>query len=114
MTTIELRGRPVTVRTLTIGEIRAWLRELGERPEGQKIDLIGETLYEGLTLRELCLITSLQAVELESYTPEELAPVVGAVLEANPTWAQCRARIAELGGAIRARAGAGSRAPESA
>lgn len=108
---VEVNERCIEIRTLTIGEIRAWLRELGERPKDAQIDLVGETLFEGLTLRELCLLTSLRPVELEALTPEDLLPVVDAVLAANPSWAQCRARLSELGGAIRDRA---SRAPDAA
>lgn len=101
MNMVKVGDAEIAVRTLTIGEIRAWLRELGERPKDQAVDLIGETLFAGMTLRELTMLTELRPLAVESLTPAELAPLVSAVLAANPQWAECRQRIAELGGALR-------------
>ena len=100
-TTVQVGGRDISVRTLTIGEVRAWLRELGERPKEAALDLVGETLFEEVTLRELYLLTDLQPIAVEALTPADLAPLVRAVVAANPEWSACRRRIADLGGALR-------------
>jgi hypothetical protein len=99
-TLVQVGPATVTVRTLSIGEIRAWLRELGERPKDQAVDLVGETLFEDITLRELTLLTDLSPIGLEALTPNDLAPLVTAVLAANPHWAACRRRLASLGSAL--------------
>ena len=100
-TVVKVAGRDIAIRTLTVGEIRAWLRELGERPKDQPVDLIGETLFAGITLRELSLLTDLPLVSVEALTPADLAPLVDAFLAANPQWSECRGRIAALGATAR-------------
>lgn len=96
-THVQVGASAVTVRALTIGEIRAAFQAIG-RPENGELDLVGELLFEGVTLRELCLLTEgLSRVALEGLQPSQLWRLVDQVKAMNPEYFACRERLAALG-----------------
>jgi len=93
---VTLDGREVTVRELTVGEVRQWLQELtsaGERP----IDLIAEELFAECSLEDLARMSELSVGEMDGIAPSELRKVVEAAKALNPDFFALRGRLVALG-----------------
>ena len=95
MNTVTINGRDITVREFSISEIRAWFKALTSQTPGN-VDLIGELLFDDISMRELLLLTDVNPVTLESISPSTLAPLIDAVIAANQHWVACRRKIVEL------------------
>lgn len=93
--TVPVGNRPVTVHELSVGQIRAWLRgeELkavaGHEPEGwdAAIDV------DGVSLAILYATTDLAPADLDEHAPSQMAVLVKAVREANPSFFAVADRI---------------------
>jgi hypothetical protein len=93
--TIPVGTRPVTVHELSVGQIRAWLRgeELkavaGHAPESwdAAIDV------DGVSLTILYATTDLAPADLDEHAPSQMAALVKAVREANPSFFALADRI---------------------
>lgn len=79
----------VTVRELTVGEVRAWLNHIKQLES----DLIGDALFEDISLGELCQMTDANLAELDTFTPSELREVAAVAKELNPDFFGMRARL---------------------
>jgi hypothetical protein len=93
---VQIGERRITARELTLAEVRAWLADLS----GVAADLIGDDLFDGITLGELTRLCDLPAADAESMTPSELQFVVDACREANPHFFGLRARLLARGRAL--------------
>lgn len=89
---IEIGGQRVEVRELTVGEIRAWLRDPAPVPEA--VDVL---LFEGLPLYDLRRFTSLTPEQESALTPARLRELWEAVKAMNPDFFGLRARLEKLG-----------------
>jgi hypothetical protein len=98
---VNVAGRDVTVRELTIGQMRDWLTQIATAPQSN--DILNTTLFESITLPELCMVTDLLPNELESFTPTQLAPLVQAYLDVNSRWFKWRNRIIDTANELRKR-----------
>ena len=98
---VYVEGREVTVRELTVGEIRAWLADLAASTNQQQQDALGLILFEEISLREITMITDLPSMQIETLRPSSLKQLVQAIITVNPQWHDCRKRLSALGEKIR-------------
>ena len=101
----------VTIRELTVGDIRAWLRRLESSPpptgEGlgeRGFDLLSAALIDGHDLADLALLTYLTPMSIEALTPGQIRRVFDVAREVNADFFVMRARLAEIGQAALAAA----------
>lgn len=88
--TIDVAGRSVRLRELTVADIRAWLAAVETR--AAESDLVGLTLFADMALDDLVRMTDLTADDLEAMTPSALAEVAAAVREVNAGFFAMRGR----------------------
>jgi len=94
---IEVAGRRVRVRELTVGEIRLWLREA--RSDGDGVDW---ALFEELSLFDIYRMTDLLPLGAESMTPSELREIIAVAKEINSDFFALRGRLERLARELRA------------
>lgn len=97
--TIDLDGRQVTVRELNVSEVRAWLLD-AERSEDDIQDIVGESLMDECSLRDLPRMTDLDLDALNHMPPSRIDTVIAACKEINPHFFALRARLLTLGQAV--------------
>jgi hypothetical protein len=107
--TIELDGRAVTLKELTVADIRAWLKSL-ENTEAD-FDLIGSALIDGASMADLTIMTDISHTEIEALTPSEIRRVFDACKEVNSDFFALRGRLEAIGRSALAMQGATSSAP---
>ncbi len=91
--TIQLPDLVVTVRELTVGEIRAWMKRTAEGGH----DPVDDTLLQEVSLADLYAMTDLPAGQAESLTPSQLRLVFDGCREVNPDFFGLRDRIESAG-----------------
>ncbi len=97
--TIQLPDLVVTVRELTVGEIRAWMKRVAEGGH----DPVDDTLLQEISLADLCNMTDLKPEQAEGLTPSQLRLVFEGCREVNPDFFGLRDRIESAGRQILAR-----------
>ncbi len=95
---IEVGGRKVQVRELTVGEIREWISSLADLPP----DVTDQALFEELALSELARMTDLPVADMSGLTPSELDQVLALAKEVNGRFFAMRSRLANVGTALQA------------
>lgn len=90
---IEVGGRKVQVRELTVGEIRAWLKDSG-MVSG---DLVDAALFEEFSLPDLLRMTDLTTETIAGMTPGDLRQVFAVAEEVNADFFGMRGRALALG-----------------
>jgi hypothetical protein len=90
---IDLNGRTIQVRELTVGEIRAWLKDSG----AVSGDVVDATLFEDYSLPDLTRMSSLSAADIAELAPSELRSVFDAAREVNADFFLMRSRVLALG-----------------
>lgn len=90
---IQLPDLVVTVRELTVGEIRAWMKRTAEGGN----DPVDDTLLQEVSLGDLYAMTDLQPGQAESLTPSQLRLVFKGCREVNPDFFGLRDRIESAG-----------------
>lgn len=90
---INVAGRVIVVRELTVGEIRAWLKEAG----AVSGDVVDATLFEDFSLPDLSMMTTLVPEAINAMTPGELRQVRKAAEEVNADFFAMRSRVVALG-----------------
>lgn len=96
---IQLDGRTVTVRELTVAEVRLWLKELDQLREGP-IDLVSEGIMADASLGDVTRMTDLSPEELDEMPPSQIEAVVTACREINPHFFRLRDRLLEAARAM--------------
>lgn len=92
--TIPLGALSVTVRELTVGEIRAWLKRTAD---GAGDDLVGDTLIAEISLADLMAMTDVKQDDLDNLTPNQVRELFDACREVNKDFFGLRERIEETG-----------------
>lgn len=87
---VDLSGRLVTVKELTVAEVRAWLVET---EAGLHVDPLHALAFEDCGLADLVRMCDATAEELEAYAPSDLAPLVEACKGLNPHFFRVRAAL---------------------
>lgn len=93
---VDLPGRSVTVRELTVAEVRDWLVAV---ESGATFDVIQALSFDECGLDDIARMCDATAKELEVFAPSDLAPVMDACKALNPHFFRVRAA---LSGAARA------------
>ena len=91
--TIQLPDLVVTVRELTVGEIRAWMKHTADGG----YDPVDDTLLQEVSLADLYGMTDLKAGQAENLTPSQLRLVFDGCREVNPDFFGLRDRIESAG-----------------
>lgn len=90
---IEVGGRKVRVKELTVGEIRAWLKDSG-MVSG---DLVDAALFEEFSLPDLMRMTDLTTEAVADMAPSDLRQVFAVAEEVNADFFAMRSRALALG-----------------
>lgn len=88
--TVKLGDHSVTLRELTVGEVRGMLMS---RPEQDTVDYL---LFDDITLGELVQMTDLSLSDLDKFTQSELDTVRLKAKELNPHFFAMLNRIKTL------------------
>ena len=91
-------GQVVTVRELTVREVRDWL------VADPAPDPLRAYVFEDFSLDDLARMSDVAPEALESYAPSELAPLVQAAQSLNPHFFRPRADLAQVTRALIAEA----------
>ena len=84
-------GLVVTVRELTVAEVRALLIT-----EEQASDPLQAMMFDGFGLGDLLLMSDASAADLEQFAPSELQPLVDACQKLNPHFFRVRAALVRV------------------
>ena len=87
---VELPGAKVTVRELTVAEVRAWVVEM---EAGMPVDALGSLVFDDCALADLARMSDADPAQLESLTYAELLPLRDACKALNPHFFRVRAAI---------------------
>lgn len=87
---LNLDGREIIVRELTVAGVRQMLT-----PD-TALDMLGSALFEDVSLRDITIMTSLTAEDIEALRPSQLQQVLAACREANTHFFAMLARLASL------------------
>lgn len=98
---VELAGVKVTVRELTVAEVRAWLAEI---EAGVVVDPLGSMVFDDCSLDDLARMSDATAANMEALTYGELLPLRDACKALNPHFFRVRAAVQKVARAIEAEA----------
>lgn len=90
--------RPVTVRELTVAEVRNWVAEL----EGRHLDPIRAMVFDDCSLDDLERMADMSAADMEAFAPGDLAELHAAAKALNPHFFKVREALASVSRAIQA------------
>jgi len=90
---IEVGGLKIQVKELTVGEIRAWLKDSG-MVSG---DLVDAALFEEFSLPDLLRMTDLTTESIAGLAPGDLRQVFAVAEEVNRDFFAMRSRALALG-----------------
>lgn len=90
---VKLGERSVTVRELTVAEVRDWMVET-ETGAGQ--DPLHALVLEDCGLGDLARMSDVFAFELEAYAPSDLAELIAACKALNPHFFRMRAALSNV------------------
>jgi hypothetical protein len=99
---IDLPGLPVTVRELTVSEVRSWLVEV---ESGAPVDPLRAMVFDDCSLDDLARMADVSAARLEGLTGSELAPIYEAAKALNPHFFRVRAALTRVARLIEAETG---------
>ncbi len=92
-------GSDVTIKELTVGELRECLKTLSTQPE--TFDLLGEFAHPDLTIREIAMFTDMTDKQIDGLTATDLQNVVMSILKKNVHWVDTRKKIIEAAAKLR-------------
>jgi len=104
--TVEIDGRTITVRELTVAEVRAWFHALEQADQADaEVDIIAEGLLQGASFADICRVSDLEPDGVDALTPSDLNRLVAAAREVNPDFFSLKDRLVSIGQAALAVAG---------
>ena len=90
---VILGARTVTVRELTVREVRDWLTA---QEVARESDVIGALALDECSLDDLAHMSDISAVDLEGYAPSELVDLVSLCKALNPHFFKVRAALSSV------------------
>lgn len=92
---IEVAGRTVTIREVTLKAYRAWLKDVIAQSRQEEIPLysVDRDLFEDFALTDLSRFTDLTVDQLDEMRPSDLRKVIAAIKEVNPDFFEMRGRM---------------------
>lgn len=89
---VQIGSLAVTVRELTVGEVRDWLASV---ESGQTlVDAAGEYVFEDASVQELARMCDLPVSGFDAFAPSEIEPIRQAARDLNPHFFGLRAAVA--------------------
>ena len=81
---VDVCGTIVTVKELTVAEIRAWLSEPTPTNEDREIDLLTDLMnFDGIGMDELHRFTDLKKDMIEQLPPSAISKIAAVIKELN-------------------------------
>jgi len=95
--TIERHNLTITVKELTVGDVRDWLRSLSDL---QGFDAVDAALFqdEGCSIDDLLRMTDIEKSELDQLAPADVVKIIDKCKKVNPHFFRFRAAMVEIGG----------------
>lgn len=93
---IETEAGDVTVKEMTVAEIRAWLRDIEKDGSALTEDAVGAALLEEVSFNELQRMID-GSVLLDSLSQSDLCEILSAAKELNPYFFGMRGRLIGAG-----------------
>lgn len=90
---IEVAGLKVQVKELTVGEIRAWMKDASAAGG----DLVDAALFDEFSISDLFAMTNLKAADIDGLQPSEVRQVSAVAKEVNADFFAMRGRFVALG-----------------
>lgn len=91
---LELNGERVTVRELTMGEIRGWLAE--NEQDRRVLDPLGDLLFEDCTFDDLLHFCDVTREQIEAMPPSDVRLLIDTAREVNPDFFSLKDRLLSL------------------
>ncbi|SFM71313.1 hypothetical protein [Marinobacter pelagius] len=94
--TLERHNLTVTVKELTVADVRDWLRSLQDL---QEFDAVNAALFqeEGASIDDVLRMTDLDKAELDQLPPADVVKVIDKCKQVNPHFFRFRAAMIEIG-----------------
>lgn len=89
-------GKTITVRELTVGEIRAWLAE-AEASDANGVDVVGALLFDDMALADLARMTDISVQDMDALPLSVINQIKGAAKALNPNFFALRGKIMVAG-----------------
>jgi len=96
---IPVGSRTVTVRELTVAEVRAWV---AEHEAGSPVDPLRALVFDDCSLDDLARLCDLSAADMEQHTVAELTPLRDKARALNPHFFKVREALVSVSRAIQA------------
>lgn len=90
---IELGESRITVKELTLAEIRNWL---AEDEQAEERDIVGALLLDDCPLADLLRFCDATAEQIDGMTQSELHTLLGVAKEMNPDFFHLRSKLLRL------------------
>jgi len=90
---IDVAGLKVQVKELTVGEIRAWLKDAAAPGS----DLVDAALFEDFSVPDLQAMTNLSSADIDALQPSQVREIAAAAKEVNADFFAMRNRLVTLG-----------------
>lgn len=96
-------GRTVTVRELTVAEIRQWLLDISDDVGADSdVDVVDQLLLDDVALGDIARMTDLPVDEMDQMSPSDLRALAKVCRELNADFFSLRDRLAGIGRAAMA------------
>ncbi len=89
---VQLGERTVTVRELTVREVRDWLTSLEKGTA--VVDAAGEFAWDDCSLQDLARMSDCPVDAFDDFAPSDLGPLKQAARDLNPHFFRTRAAVA--------------------
>ncbi len=96
---VKIGEREVTVKELTVTEVRAWLES--EKRRDEKGDLLRDMLIDGVSFADMARMSDVSIEEMEQMFPSQLQTLADACAEVNRVFFNLCARVAPPRAAMR-------------
>lgn len=95
---LVIDGIAITVKELTVGEVRHWMMDLAEKEnisdtKSLADNALDQNLFDNIALSDIARMTSLSANQVEQFTPSELKAVVEKCKGLNPDFFALRRQL---------------------
>lgn len=95
---ITVNGLQVTVKELTVAEVRHWMMDIKQQVNFKETEdngdfIIDVGLFEDIQLSDFCRMTDLEKKQLDDFTPSELKLIQAKCEELNPNFFGLTAKI---------------------
>lgn len=100
---IDVAGTKITVKELTVSEVREWLKNVAvaNKPvSGQpskEVDVVGVMLFDWISFDDLERMSTVTKEFLENCTPSQVKLIADKCKDLNPDFFDMRSRLTALG-----------------